>query len=226
MKVFYFSILFCVIAHAGFSQNTTDPFYKHNKAAMYVNKAQELIENGDMVGATQFLTVAVRTDSTVREAYLKFYTIGDVERYRHLAIDVLNKGKNIFVEDDELRYYLGCLHQMNKDYDVAIQEFSDAITLSKMNGEDFYLEPSYYSSRGACYLYKEKYEEALVDFDKALILHKQKGPSYANRGIALYKLKRTNEACVSWQKAEKAGISSVSTYLEKYCKECQALKEE
>jgi len=79
------------------------------------------------------------------------------------------------------------------DYDTALKEFSEAI---KHDPTDHV----FYSNRSACYANKQMYNEALLDADKCVELKSDWAKGYSRRGVALYGLKRFQEAKTVYEK--------------------------
>jgi len=79
------------------------------------------------------------------------------------------------------------------DYDTALKEFSEAI---KHDPTDHV----FYSNRSACYANKQMYTEALLDADKCVELKSDWAKGYSRRGVALYGLKRFQEAKTVYEK--------------------------
>lgn len=130
----------------------------------------------------------------------------------------LIKAKEIFKEDDELCYYLGNIYQNENNLSKAIQEYSNAIKYSKQNGEDFELVYAYYQNRASCYLKQNQYTQAIEDYNYALKLNQENGATYANRGIALFKIGKRAEAIKDWRKAVELGVTSAAAYLKRYAR--------
>ncbi len=189
----------------------------HNKAVDCLHQAQELLQNEQYQEAIPQLEQALAIDSTLRDGYLLLFTACYNTKNTETPKRYLKKAKTIFEEDDEVIYYLGKVYQLEKDYDNAIAEFTEAIRWSNQNGQDYPIVYDYYASRGACYLMQSRYEEALTDFDDSLKLNDTKPAVYANRGFALRNLNRPVEACDSWIKAYDLGLTSVKRYLDMYC---------
>ncbi len=190
----------------------------HEHAVGLITRARHDIENKKYLDAIGNLKSAIALDSTIRVAYLYLFQACYCAKDYEIAKVYLQKAKCIFLEDDEVIYYLGKIFQAGKSYDTAISEFSEAIHYSRINGEDYPVVYDYYASRGVCYLQKEEYKAALEDFNYSIKLNNKKGSVYANKGIALYKLNRLEEACQSWEKAYELGETSVREYIEKNCK--------
>ncbi len=190
----------------------------YNSAVELMNKAKTSINDKRYQEAIVELESAIKLDSTFRDGYELMYKAGFFSENKEVAKFYLKKAQLIFVEDDEIIYYLGKIIQTEKKYGEAIKVFDEAIKFGKKNGEDYPIVYDYYASRGVCYLRLEKYAEALADFDYAIQLNGKKGSIFANRGIALFKLNKPDEACRSWKIAFSMGESGVQKYIEKNCK--------
>lgn len=193
-------------------------YVEHNKAVEKLNQAKELMAQESYAEAIQHLKSAVELDSSMRASYMLIYEAGYVSGNTQVARDYLEKAKAIFLEDDEVIYYLAKVYQKEKNYLAALGEFTLAIKYSKVNGEDLPIIYDYYASRGVCYLKQNKYQQALDDFNDALKLNEMEGSIYVNRGYALYKLEQPDAGCKSWQKAFDLGHTYVQKYLDKFCK--------
>lgn len=169
--------------------------------------------------ALQKLSRAVAVDSTYRQIYLQIYQAGllNIEN-TDSVIEVLHKGERIFQEDDELHFYCAEIYRLKSETDKAILEYNAAIKYAKKNGEDFYLVPYYYFNRGNIYMKKNKLELALNDYNYSIKLKPDFFAGLTNRGICLFKLGNTNEACLDWKKAASQGYQPAQKYYEKYKK--------
>lgn len=215
MKKIFYMLFILILAGPINGQVSLDDY---NSAVLLINKAKTSIDEKRYQEAIGELESALKLDSTFREIYEVMYKAGFFADNKEVAKVYLKKAQSIFVEDDEIIYYLGKLIQNEKKYSEAIMVFNDAIKFGKKNGEDYPIVYDYYASRGICYLRLEKFEEALADFDYAIKLNGKKGSIYANRGIVLFKIDKPDEACLSWKKAYDLGELSVEKYIEKNCK--------
>ncbi|MBI5542213.1 MAG: hypothetical protein HY951_19305 [Bacteroidia bacterium] len=214
IQVFLF-VIFIVVNGNSYAQISVD---SHNEAIELINLSNIEIKQESYTNAITKLEKAIKLDSSIREAYTlinhALFQTGNIKTQKKY----LNKAKLFFYEDDEFCYHSGKLYLKEDKIDSAIFEFNKAIKFSKTNGEDYPIVFDYYSSRGICYLKKNMYSEALEDFNYAVKLNNSKAGIYANKGIVLFKLKRMDEACISWKKAQELGEKSVKTYIDKYCK--------
>lgn len=190
----------------------------YNTVIELTYKASNDIKENKSNAALQKLLKALQIDSTYRQIYLQLYQVGKLNAENaDIIIKALNKGKRIFEEDDELFFYCGEIYRYNSDYDKAIIEFTNAISYSKVNGEDFYLVPYYYSSRAFCFLKKQNYKEALKDYTGLLKLDPESISGLTNRGITYFNLGEKEKACLDWKNAEEKGSEIAKKYFEKNC---------
>ncbi|MCT4590185.1 MAG: tetratricopeptide repeat protein [Carboxylicivirga sp.] len=216
MKSLKLTLILCCLSKVLSAQ--IDLVDNSNIAIDLYNKALDQVNRQAYVEAIDNLERAIEADSTIRDPYLLLCKICLFEEKTQLAAQYLQKAQLIFSDDDEILYYYGKCLQKNKEYKNAIAQLDEAIRLGNINGMDFPAFYDYYASRGTCYLSLSQFENALNDFDTALSFNKTKGSIYTNRGIALYQLKRSKEACKSWEKAIELGEGYAQMYLEKYCK--------
>jgi tetratricopeptide (TPR) repeat protein len=83
-------------------------------------------------------------------------------------------------------YQLGILHQSKKDYDSAINYYTESLRVKN----DF----DAYNNLGVCYLRKGMLKEANRNFKKALLLNKNKHTVYNNLGSVLEKMGKLDNA--------------------------------
>ena len=84
------------------------------------------------------------------------------------------------------------------DYDHAISEYTEAITLDPNN--DFANASAYYY-RGLAYHHKYEYDQAIRDFNKAILLNPTKAAAYYYRGVAYYHKNEYDNAILDFNEA-------------------------
>mgnify|MGYP001767181309 CR=1 FL=1 len=214
-QLFLIIIIFISTPICCFSQIDFDDYLK---AVELNNSALKEIKSNNHQKAISLLTDAIKIDSTLRNAYITLNQACVNENDQLILKAYLTKAVTIFTDDDELFYYLGNLYRKENQVDSAIQYYSKAIELSKINGEDYPIVYAYYLNRGICYLDKESPVQALQDFNYGITLNPKNAALYTNKGNLLYQLGNTNQACTQWQMAVKLGCSDAESSYSKYCK--------
>jgi len=214
MKTYFLSLLFIILIDHSYGQISS---VNHNKAVTLTEQADAFIKAESYSQAIPKLISAIKLDSTIRDAFTllnrAYYETGN----RNSQVEYLQKAKAIYTDDDEFPYHLGKIYQKENKLKAAISEYDTAIKFSKVNGEDYEIVYDYYANRGICYLKQNLYANAVTDFDYAIKLNDMKGSIYTNRGIALFQMKKKEEACRSWEKALELG-QNVKQYINNYCK--------
>lgn len=214
MKPYILSLLLLLTINSLFSQVSIDD---RNKAVTLINQADTYIKAEGYSQAITRLKTAIKLDSTIRDAFIlinrAFYETDETNS----QIEYLKKAKSIYTDDDEFAYQLGKIYQKENKLKAAIAEYDTAIKFSKLNGEDYEIVYDYYANRGICFLKQNLFAKSVEDFDYAIKLNDMKGSIYTNRGIALFKMKKKDEACKSWEKALELG-QNVQGYIDKCCK--------
>lgn len=215
IKKITFLIVLFLFQLEGFSQIS---ILDRDKALELNNKGFSELKAGNYNAAKKILTQAIELDSTIKIIYLNLLQAYSYYGEHDLAENQLLKAKKIFIEDDELLYYLGNIYQKKDKFDLALKEYDLAIKYSKVNGEDFDLVYAYYFNRGICHLKTTNYKAALYDFNHTLELDSLNVAAYSNRAITNYYLKQKDKACLDWKKALELGNESVKTHIERFCK--------
>lgn len=218
-KIFLLALtLFLTMTYALGQKTYSGSIDSRNAAIQLTNEAISEIKNKNYDSALNKLLASIKTDSTIRETYLRLYQVAIADHeHNAIIIEALNKGKRIFQEDDVLNFYCGEVYRLNANYEKAIIEYTNAMKYAKVYGEDFYLVPYYYLNRGNIYLKTGKLESALDDYNYLLKLDSTSTSGLTNRGITMYKLGYKDEACHDWEKAVKNGFTVANKYYQKYC---------
>lgn len=121
-------------------------------------------------------------------------------------VDLLNTLKT----DDlaEIHFDKAEQYFKNKNTDYALMYYNKAI--------DLYKNPKYYNNRGCLLHSLDNIEDAISDYNQAIILNPNNGQYYYNRGGAYYAVKRNDEARRDWQKAFDMGIIEAEKLLQFY----------
>ena len=158
-----------------------------NKPIELLNEANADIKDGKYKEAVPKLLAAARLNPKLRDIYISLNQACPQTNQISILKEYLKKAKTIFIEDDEICYYLGNVYQNENNFVEAIKEYTLAIKYAKINGEEFDLTYAYYLNRGNCYLKRNEFQKAIRDYTYSLSLNDKSGALYANRGIAYFK---------------------------------------
>jgi tetratricopeptide (TPR) repeat protein len=100
------------------------------------------------------------------------------------------------------------------DYEGAVALLTKAIELDRSNFSSFY-------ERGYSYKLLKKYELAIADFKKAAELGKGEEPpkTYIHLGDCYLELRKKDEACANYKKAESLNVPNASAEVKRICLE-------
>jgi tetratricopeptide (TPR) repeat protein len=220
MKVQISVLLVVFICCNAFSQKIFDVDGETRAGSIEVNNAAiTMIKDGNFSTAYKVLLPVIEQDPSFHAAYLNLYRAGsNLPDKTQEVVEMLREGLTIFEEDDEMAYYLGNILQKANRLPEAIEAYSEAITFSKKNGEDFPLVWAYHFNRGNCFLKSNQHADAIPDYEYALKLSPENADVLTNRGFCYYKTNKRSEACADWRRAFDLGNTQTSKYLASYCK--------
>jgi len=160
------------------------------KTVALTNEAISKINENALDTAIVYLIKAITIDSTYHPSYVELYKACLQKKdFSQVAISYLLKAKRIFIEDDEIPFYLGEIYRMGNDIENAIFEYTQAIDISKTNGEEFYLVHFYHFNRGNCFAKINSLDLAINDYTYALKLKPDFSAAMTNRGICYFNKK-------------------------------------
>jgi tetratricopeptide (TPR) repeat protein len=91
---------------------------------------------------------------------------------------------------------LGIAHSKKGEYDLAIEDFTQAIKLNRKYAGPF-------QGRGEAYAHKGEYDLAIPDFDQAIKLDPDYAEAFYNRGLAHFQMHRYDRAILGYEQAIK-----------------------
>ena len=190
-----------------------------NEAIDLTNQANPKIKDLHPEEAFPLLLKAIAIDSTIVDAYELMYNAAmSAKRGSSEVVAVLQKGRRIYPEDDELSFYLADIYRINEKLPKAIAEYSTAIRLSKSQTTASKLIHSYYFNRGTCYLKVKNYDAAILDYAECLKRDPENSFTNLNIGNCYYNKKQIAKARIYWQKSAEMGNSAAKEYLSKSAK--------
>ena len=129
--------------------------------------------------ACEKITIPKQDKKAVRQLLEKFYGLDTRTVFRDLTGFAGSHGQGSPVDTPTVEWYFqnGNNHFRRGEYDRAIADFNEAITLSPDDAGTYY-------NRGIAYGEKGEYNLAIADYDKAIKLKPDYAAAYGNRGIA------------------------------------------
>jgi tetratricopeptide (TPR) repeat protein len=174
------------------------------------NEAVALMEEEKYEDALLILNPLVSEFPSVTSyRYNRAVTLFHLEKYLQSILDY----KELFKESPEVEYVfqIANAYEQMDSLEKAVIYYSKTIELE----QDNYLN---YFKRGTIYLKTTKFENAINDYNISVRLNPAHHNSLHNRGIALYHLKRTEQACEDWCNAFRLGNPYSEEHLNKNCK--------
>lgn len=190
-----------------------------NEVISLTNQANQKIKDLHPEEAFPLLLKAIAIDSTIVDAYELMYNAAmSAKRGSSEVVAVLQKGRRIYPEDDELSFYLADIYRISEKLPKAIAEYSTAIRLSKSQTTTPKLIHSYYFNRGTCYLKVKNYDAAILDYAECLKSDPENSFTNLNMGNCYYNKKQIVKARIYWQKSADMGNGAAKEYISKSAK--------
>lgn len=104
-------------------------------------------------------------------------------------------------KEKQARFYIdrADIARQNKDYEVAIQDYNEAILIDPYNAYAYYC-------RALTHAELDDYQKSIPDYDEAIRLNRRYYEAYENRGYAYLKLKNYRKSIVSYNEAIRLGL--------------------
>ncbi len=186
MKIYYL-LLFLALVHWSKAQEFTNE--KFVLAQQMSNKGFEKLMKGDSRGAEILFLNALKLDPRVREAYMNLNSIYK-EHNMEAAIKIMETASSVFSDDDEVWYCLANGYYQQNHFEKAIEAYSNAIELSKVNGEDFGLVWSYYFNKANSLAKLNRNKDSIEFYSKAIEFNPKNPNIYFNRGMNYLMIKQ------------------------------------
>ena len=177
--------------------DSRDPF-------TYLNRGTSQLAKGDDDIAEKDFGKALELDPECLYAYglrsLVFSKRGDIER----AVRDLDRVLQLEPHNKHAQAVRGSLYLEKGDLDRAIRDLDKAVDLDPQN-------TNAYKDRGIAYERKGDLARALEDYDRSLRIRPNQA-AYVNRGLALLRLSRWDEAKSDLLSARNMGMDLVSVF--------------
>ena len=173
---------------------------------LYITRANIYYDMGDLEKAKVDLEKLITEGSKNPYVYYLFGSIKLNKKDFAGAEADLKKALELDPKHKESLTQLPVVYLLQGEHDKAIQILDDAIKL--------YPEPALYTNRGFAKLQQEKFDEALLDFDKAIYKDQYMAEAHSNRGFVLFKQGKEAEALEALDRSLK--IMPENAYAFKY----------
>lgn len=152
-------------------------------------------------------------DSQVKSESSQEYLDKGIEFYKSRELDSALYYYNLALETnpnfDEALFRRALVKEKQDDLAGANEDYLKAIQINP--------KPIYYNNLGINYAIEEKYEDAIIEYDKALAIDSNYVQAIFNKGITFHHLGRWNEACEYANKALELGLEIAVQYTSEYC---------
>lgn len=130
------------------------------------------------------------------------------------ALITLNTASNLFKDSLSLICYRGVEKLSLGDVNGALYDLTNSINSSKIDSADKSIA---YRFRGNLLSQQKKYDDAIVDYTKALDLNPNNTLCYANRADCYYSLGLYDLACIDLRKAADLGFVNLYEEIKEIC---------
>lgn len=215
-KAFFCAIILISINSFGQDKTYVIDLEKRNKAIEFTNLASKKIENKEFLIATNLLVKSIKTDPILRQNYDMLYkSVVSSNNNSDSILNLFLNAKTIFIEDDEICFYIGESYRLKNDLNSAINEYTSAIKYSNDIPDKSFFFNYFYLNRASAYLKLKNYDLAEKDYNIVLKQDTDNSAALINRGICKYYLGKKDEAKNDWKQAYKLGNATAATYLNK-----------
>jgi tetratricopeptide (TPR) repeat protein len=163
-------------------------------AEAYLDRSRERYEHGDLTGAIDDATAALKLDDDLAEAYVR-------RGVSHAAMEELDEALDDFAralavdrENIPALVHRGLAHYAKDDLDAARDDFDRAVDVDDES-------PEVYANRGIVRFASGDADGAMDDFDRAIELDPETAAAYANRAMVHRASGDIRSAIVDYQKA-------------------------
>ena len=190
--------------NAEYLYNDAVKSYNEKNFSEAIEQLQLSIKENDTLPAPHFLLGVIHREMNKKQisiqSFLKYIELSTIKDTAFYIIAQIYNEENkpdsalMFLKSCtdhnpnfcQAHYLKGVINFEKSYYDEAIHHFSKAIEINSENSD-------VYNDRGSTYRLLEKYEDALNDYDKAIVLNK-KAIYYNNRGSLKVKMEKFDEA--------------------------------
>lgn len=138
-----------------------------------------------------------------------FYCLLTLKKYEQALTDI-KRYQKITKDKSKVQFFYGTYFTTLNQLTKANKSFTKAILLKPTEG-------NYYVERGKLLLIQENYEDAILNFSKAIELDQNNDEALVQRGIAYHKVNNILAGCADFRRAAYLGNDEARVMLEAHC---------
>ena len=138
-----------------------------------------------------------------------FYVLLRLKKYEQALTDI-KRFQKITKDKSKAQMLYGTYYAATHQLKKANKAFTKAILLKPTEG-------NYYVERGKLLLQQENYEDAILNFSKAIELDQNNDEALVQRGIAYHKVNNILAGCADFSRAAYLGNDEARVMLEAHC---------
>jgi len=174
---------------------------KPEKAEYYQGKSMAHTKIGDYHIAFPLMEKAYELNAKESGYYygwLLLYYYRDYDRaiQKLIEYDNFTPNQGDFAWGEHVNYLKGLCYKQMGEYDKAITEFN---TVIELEGE--HVDVYAFVYRGVCKIKQKRFEEALLDIDRAIQNYPQNSMAYFYKGLVLEKMEQRDKALLAYEES-------------------------
>lgn len=188
---------------------------------LYHELSVQNTKNGNYKLAFQYLDIAAKLNPEVYGYYgwVMLYYFRDYERaLKYLEkYDSLTPNFSDFPEGENINHLKGMAYMNLKKYNRAIEEFDKYIQETSLKSGEDWVEVSTFYYKGLCFQFQKKYEDAIINYNKAIKYNDSFTEVYYQKGYCHIALGEKTNAKDNFQKSKELfqiGLKKQDVYIE------------
>jgi tetratricopeptide (TPR) repeat protein len=139
----------------------------------------------------------------------RIYSLIGLKKFDQALLDIKRLQK-ITKDKSKVQFLYGTYFKAMHQFKKANKAFTKAILLKPTEG-------NYYVERGKLLLQQENYEDAILNFSKAIELEQNNDEALVQRGITYHKVNNILAGCADFRRAAYLGNDEARVMLEAHC---------
>ena len=158
-----------------------------DNANAYMIKGRALKEMGDTTKAVDNFRKAILYNPKYFDAYIQLGILF-ASKKNPMALDYYNNALNIKPNSPEAFYNIGMFHQETGDLEKAKESYNAIITINPKGSDEAFLKMAFHNLGYILLVYKNKPDQAIIQFNNAIKTDSVYVEAYYNRGLSYEKM--------------------------------------